>query len=200
MKMKYLKSAVLEKDYPQDLEPEVAIAGRSNAGKSSFINTLAAGKIAHVSQQPGKTRLLNFFSVNDKYRLVDMPGYGYAARGGKEQKNWAHMIETYISRRDNLIGLILVMDIRRKWTDDEQQLLDYLITLSIPMLVVLNKVDKVKQQERIVKKREIEKIFGIARVFVTSCLKKKGIKDVEDFVYKEWVELYQPPLPMNEDN
>lgn len=199
MKMKYLKSAVLEKDYPEGFEPEVAIAGRSNAGKSSFINTLAGGRIAHVSQQPGKTRLLNFFSVNEKYRLVDMPGYGYAARGGREQKNWAKMIETYISHRDNLIGMILVMDIRRKWTDDEQQLLNFLISLSIPMLVVLNKVDKVKQQERIVKKREIEKIFGIARVFVTSCLKKKGIKEVEDFIYKQWIELYQQTPTSEED-
>lgn len=191
MNLKYIKSAVLEKDYPEGSDPEVAIAGRSNAGKSSFINSLAGGRIAHVSQQPGKTRLLNFFSVNNHYRLVDMPGYGYAARGGKEQKGWANMIETYISHRKNLVGMVLVMDIRRKWTDDEQELLNFLIALSLPMLVVLNKVDKVKQQERIVKKREIEKNFGVARVFVTSCLKKQGIKEVENFIYKEWIELYQ---------
>ena len=109
------------------------------------------------------------------------------------------MIETYISHRNNLIGMILVMDIRRKWTDDEQQLLNFLVSLSIPMLVVLNKVDKVKQQERIVKKREIEKIFGVARVFVTSCLKKKGIKEVEDFIYKQWIELYQQNSVSEED-
>jgi len=118
--IQFIKSAVLAKDYPNHNMAEVAIAGRSNAGKSSFINGLAKSKIAKVSSTPGKTRLLNFFNMEDSYVLTDMPGYGFAARSGNELREWQQMIETYLTTRENLKGLILVMDIRRSWTNDEE--------------------------------------------------------------------------------
>src|SRR6478752_7250400 len=108
--IQFIKSAVLPKDYPIHKMAEVAIAGRSNAGKSSFINALTRDKVAKVSSTPGKTRLLNFFNMADSYVLVDMPGYGFASRSNSEVLEWHEMIETYLMSRENLVGLILVMD------------------------------------------------------------------------------------------
>lgn len=112
--VQYIKSAVFPQDYPQTKLVEIAFAGRSNAGKSSLINQISDSKIAHVSQTPGKTRLLSFFNVREKYILVDMPGYGFSKRAGDEQRTWEGMVETYIREREQLKGLILVMDIRRE--------------------------------------------------------------------------------------
>lgn len=108
------------KDFPESKMKEIAMAGRSNAGKSSLINIWANTKIAKVSQSPGKTRLLNFFNMNNSYIIVDMPGYGYASRGGDEVTAWRKMVENYLKQRPQLAGLVLVMDIARDWEDDEE--------------------------------------------------------------------------------
>lgn len=187
MKLNFIKSAVQIKDYPDENQAEVAIIGRSNAGKSSFINALALSKLAKVSQQPGKTRLLNFFAVGESYRLVDMPGYGFAARSANELKSWQKMIETYIRTRPNLVGCLLIMDLRRKWTDDEQMILEWLLQEDIPLAVILNKIDKSKQQEKIVKKRQIAEISGVDHVFLASSLKRQGVKEVENWVFANWI-------------
>src|SRR6478752_6525097 len=120
--IQFIKSAVLPKDYPIHKMAEVAIAGRSNAGKSSFINALTRNKVAKVSSTPGKTTLLNFFNMEDSYVLVDMPGYGFAARSNDEISQWHQMIEAYLMSRENLVGLVVIMDIRRDWTADEELL------------------------------------------------------------------------------
>lgn len=103
IKIDFLRSGVNGKDFPSPDMPEVALVGRSNAGKSSFLNALAKRKVARVSSAPGKTRLLNFFSAGDHYRLVDMPGYGFAARSANEIKSWQQMIERYLEERSCLV-------------------------------------------------------------------------------------------------
>jgi GTP-binding protein len=184
---KYLKSALLAKDYPPGKRPEVALAGRSNSGKSSFLNAIAKGKVAHVSSTPGKTRLLNFFDFGAHYRVVDMPGYGFASRSMKEMQEWTASIETYIHTRELLAGLILLMDIRRDWTEDEQMLSDFLSAVDRPMLIVLTKADQVTRNEMTKKIKQIEKAAQREPVFAVSALKKTGVEDVEEYVFKNWI-------------
>ena len=189
--MKYLKSAVLPKDYPDAKRPEVAVAGRSNAGKSSFLNSVSKSKAAHVSQNPGKTRLLNFFDFGDFYRFVDMPGYGFAARSADEMEDWTKMIETYLSTRSNLKGLVLVMDIRRKWSEDEELLKQFCARIDVPMCVLLTKVDKCTKNEIRELQAGLVKASELSFMFPISSQTGQGIKDVEEFIFREWI---QPSL------
>lgn len=186
-KVTYLKSAVQAQDYPQHSFKEVAFVGRSNAGKSSLINSMSNQKIAKVSQTPGKTRLLNFFNFNDSYVLVDMPGYGYAARGGDEVDDWQPMIEAYLAARDKLAGLVLVMDIRRKWSRDEMLLCRFVEQFGRPVALALTKADKMTKtdlQKAIAKQTKDSRLSNI---FVISNTQKKGHEELEDFIYNEWV-------------
>lgn len=191
MKIEFLKSAVVEKDYPVNRLPEVAIAGRSNAGKSSLINTMAQRSIAMVSGTPGKTRLLNFFNFKDKFVLVDMPGYGWASRSGGEQKEWHQMIETYLLTRPQLVGLILVMDIRRDWTEDEELLKRFSDSEGFSMMIALTKADKISKNDSMNAIRKIKKESGVEAVFAVSSTKKTGHKEAEDYFYKNWVANYK---------
>ncbi len=191
--LRFLTSAADVSQAPKDEVVEIAIMGRSNAGKSSFINALSSQKIAKVSQSPGKTRLLNFFSVGDVYRLVDMPGYGYASRGRDEIASWKAMIEAYLSVRENLRGLILIMDIRRDWQEEEEQLRTFAITADLPLMIVLNKADKVNKRESDKKMDQILKCAPGCVVFVTSAEKKIGVKAAEDYAYSEWVKESSAP-------
>lgn len=186
----FLKSAVKPEHYPNADRPEIALIGRSNAGKSSFINAIGNRKLAKVSGQPGKTRLLNFFDWGENYRLVDMPGYGYSARSGNEQRSWQQMIENYLSLRGNLVGLILIMDIRRSWSKDEEGLKLWLQKINQPVVVILNKADKLSRNQKIKKMNEIKKASGVEAIFAVSCLKKDNIQEVEEFLFKNWVEPY----------
>lgn len=188
VKVDYIKSAVFPEDYPKTKLPEIAFAGRSNAGKSSLINEISDSKIAHVSQAPGKTRLLSFFDVRHKYILVDMPGYGFSKRSGDEQSSWEKMVQTYIETREQLKGLILVMDIRRDWTMDEELLKIYLEKAGIPLAIALTKTDKLSKNEIIARTRAIEKLTGISALFPISSLKHIGIDEIEEYLYKKWVE------------
>ncbi|MBK9323882.1 MAG: ribosome biogenesis GTP-binding protein YsxC [Bdellovibrionaceae bacterium] len=185
--IKYIKSAVLPKDYPKTGKKEIAIAGRSNAGKSSFLNSLAKGKVAKVSNTPGKTRLLNFFSNGDSYVIVDMPGYGFAARSSKEIHEWHAMIETYLSIREELAGLVLIMDARRSWTKDEELLKTFTETRGIPLAIVLTKADKLSKNEIQKSLASIKKNSGSSSVFMTSALKKSGHDEVEEYLYEHWI-------------
>lgn len=185
--IEFIKSAVLAKDYPVHKKAEVAIAGRSNAGKSSFINALSKGKVAKVSSTPGKTRLLNFFNMEDSYVLVDMPGYGFAARSVDEIEEWNKMIETYLMTRENLAGLVLVMDIRRAWTNDEELLKKFSDERGFPLAVVLTKADKMSRSQMLQAVAKIKKTSGLSAVFPVSSLKKEGQQAVEDYVYENWI-------------
>lgn len=135
---------------PTDL-PQVAFSGRSNVGKSSLINTLlrrTRSKIAHVSSSPGKTQTVNFFRVNDRFYLVDLPGYGYARVPRDVQERWKALIEGYLGGDQGPRGVVHLVDIRRGPTDLDLQMLEYLAHIGMPTLVVVTKADKVKRQER----------------------------------------------------
>ena len=185
----FIKSASNQNSYPHFLLPEIALAGRSNSGKSSFLNALSNHKIAKVSATPGKTQLLNFFELDKKFYLVDMPGYGYAKRPRKEVFSWKKMIEAYLSQRESLVGLILVMDIRRNWAIEEGQLLDWLGKGKLSrknIIVILNKSDKVN---KCFQKKQIQKIqseSGVDDVFIISCRKKTGIFDLQKHIFKKF--------------
>ncbi len=187
-KVTYLKSAVKPVDYPLADRPEIAIAGRSNAGKSSFINAATRSKIANVSQTPGKTRILSFFDFGDKYRWVDMPGYGFAARSSDEIGDWQKMIESFFTLRGTLAGVILIMDVRRDWSEDEQNLQNFLTHVQVPMVVVLNKVDKITKSEQVKYQQKIQKLSSADHVFLTSAAKSLGVDEVEEFVFRKWIE------------
>ncbi|WP_253715858.1 ribosome biogenesis GTP-binding protein YihA/YsxC [Bdellovibrio bacteriovorus] len=182
-----MKSAVLAKDYPVHKMAEVAIAGRSNAGKSSFINALTRDKVAKVSSTPGKTRLLNFFNMADSYVLVDMPGYGFASRSHSEVLEWHEMIEAYLMTRENLVGLILVMDIRREWTADEELLKKFSDERGFPLAIVLTKADKMSRNQMMSAAMKMKKVSGLSAVFPVSSLKKTGQDEIERYVFENWV-------------
>jgi GTP-binding protein len=185
---RFIKSAVDPKDYPPDKGVEVAIAGRSNAGKSSLINAMVTSRVAKVSATPGKTRLLNFFNMNNKYTLVDMPGYGFAKRPGAEREEWRLMVEDYMVTRRSLKGMILVMDIRRSWTEEEQILKDFTDRSGIPMAVILTKSDKCTKSEIAKSLREVREDSTLDSVFVVSSLKRTGHAEFEEWMFQTWIE------------
>jgi GTP-binding protein len=186
MRTKFLKSAVLPHDFPLSNLPEIAIAGRSNAGKSSFINAVFQCDAAKVSQTPGKTTLLNFFQSNDDYVLVDTPGYGYAARALDQKESWTEMIETYMSERQQLCLVVLIMDVVRDWSEDEQNLLHWLDNVGCPMFVVLNKIDKLNQKELQKVKKYWVDVEGPQKLFWVSCQTGRGVDEVRRAIY-DWI-------------
>ena len=144
----YAVSAVKEEQYPKDNLPEIALAGRSNVGKSSLINTLLKRKnLARTSSQPGKTQTLNFYLVNDDFYLVDVPGYGYAKVSQKRRQEFGEMIQDYLETRPNLKGLIILIDSRHEPTKDNISMYEYAQYLNIPILVVCTKMDKIKKNQ-----------------------------------------------------
>ncbi|MFD2657512.1 ribosome biogenesis GTP-binding protein YihA/YsxC [Gracilibacillus thailandensis] len=142
-------SAVSEKQYPKDRWPEIALAGRSNVGKSSFINKLINRKnLARTSSKPGKTQTLNFYNINDAFYFVDVPGYGYAKVSKKEREKWGKMMEEYFSLRDTLRLTVLIVDIRHKPTEDDVMMYDFLKYYEIPVLVIATKLDKIPKNKK----------------------------------------------------
>lgn len=136
--------AVRQSQYPNDSLPEFLMVGRSNVGKSSFVNTLVNRKnIARTSTKPGKTQTLNFYNVNDTFYLVDVPGYGYAAVNKEQQRKFGLMIEEYIKSRQDLKRVFLLMDFRHKPTEDDLLMYNFLKYYNIPVTVVATKADKV---------------------------------------------------------
>lgn len=145
----FIKSATKPEHYPEDGLPEVAFAGRSNVGKSSLINCLVQRKnLVKTSSTPGCTQLINFFSLNETISLVDLPGYGYAKVSKKIRSQWQPMIETYLSNRKTLMGLVLLIDIRRDPGKEELELVQWLQNKQLPFLVVLTKSDKLSKMNQ----------------------------------------------------
>ncbi|MBA4422947.1 MAG: YihA family ribosome biogenesis GTP-binding protein [Syntrophus sp. (in: bacteria)] len=134
--------------YPPAVLPEIAFAGRSNVGKSSLINTLLKRKgLARTSNTPGRTQEINFFSVNNWLAFIDLPGYGYAKVPEGIRKHWGPMIETYLSERETLRLVVLILDIRRDPAEEDRQLIGWLAFYRLPFLIVLTKIDKVSRNE-----------------------------------------------------
>ncbi len=148
-KAEIVMSAVSQEQYPKDMLPEIAVAGRSNVGKSSFINSLLNRKgLARTSSKPGKTRTINFFLIDDQFYLVDVPGYGYAKVSKQERNKWGRMMDEYFTQRETLKLTVLLVDSRHEPSALDIQMYDFLKHYGLPTLVVATKSDKVKPSKR----------------------------------------------------
>lgn len=142
-------SAVSQEQYPTDNIPELALAGRSNVGKSSFINTLINRKnLARTSSKPGKTQTLNFYRINRFFYFVDVPGYGYAKVSKKEREKWGGMMEEYFETRDTLKAVLLITDIRHEPSKDDVKMYNFLKHLEQQVIIVATKLDKIPKNKR----------------------------------------------------
>lgn len=191
----FLTSASQASQFPELEGVEVAFAGRSNAGKSSAINTLCDQKsLARTSKTPGRTQLINFFSLDEQRSLVDLPGYGYAKVPEKMRKEWQKLMEAYLGKREQLSGLVVIMDIRHPLKDYDLQMLEWCQHMQTPVHVLLTKADKLKKgaaskQVLMVKKAIKEEGFN-ASVQMFSALKKTGITELQT-VLNEWFGLHE---------
>jgi len=159
-KVKLYKTVYAPEELPQTPYSEVAFVGRSNVGKSSLLNALANNfKLAKVSSQPGKTRSINFFLVNDRFFLVDLPGYGFAKVPLSEQKRWRELVEGYLKNRDRLKGVFLLVDSKVGPTEKDLQMKEWLDFHGIPYTVVATKVDRLKKKEKNSLERRIREAF-----------------------------------------
>jgi GTP-binding protein len=146
----FVTSATKPSQYPSMAMPEIAFAGRSNVGKSSLINTLVNRKhLVKTSSTPGRTQLINFFDINQKMGFVDLPGYGYAKVPAAVRKKWGPMIETYLSGRETLRGVVVIMDIRRIPRQEELNLLGWLNHYAIAGILILTKTDKLSKNKQV---------------------------------------------------
>ncbi len=148
----FVISATRPGNYPPENLPEIAFAGRSNVGKSTLINKLVNRKhLVKTSSTPGRTQLLNFFNINEKFIFVDLPGYGYAKVPDRVKKDWGKMIETYLSSRLTLKGVVLILDIRRNPGEEERNFISWLHQQKIPAILILTKADKLSKTKVIEK-------------------------------------------------
>lgn len=178
----FIGSAVKPDQYPEDNLPEIAFAGRSNVGKSSLLNLLTnRKKLAKVSATPGKTRTINFFLINNAFRIVDLPGYGFANVSKAESQSWGNMMETYLSKREGLKICVLLVDSRHKPSAQDVQMYDYLKYYHLNGLVIATKADKLS-------KNELNKNLSMIRreldmenddvILAESALNKTGVDEV----------------------
>jgi GTP-binding protein len=159
-KVRFLVSAASEAQFPADAGTEVAFAGRSNSGKSSAINTiLVRNGLARASKTPGRTRLLNFFEIEDGRRVLDLPGYGYAEASPVEKKQWIALIQK-LPKRTCISGLFLIVDVRRGIKDQDEQLLNWADAAGWPIHVLLTKADKLNQRDRAAALKEAGELLG----------------------------------------
>ena len=172
----FIKSANALSQFVPDTGREVAVAGRSNAGKSSAINVIVNRRqFARTSKTPGRTQLINFFSLQDQERLVDLPGYGFAKVSDKMRYHWRSLIADYLESRKSLRGLFLIMDIRRQITAFDKQMLDFAEQVSLPTHVLLTKTDKLKRGQAAKALLEVRRDLGdVATVQHFSALTRLG--------------------------
>ena len=171
-----LESAAGANQFPDLVMPEIAFAGRSNVGKSTLINSLLTRKkLVKTSSTPGKTRLINFFLINEIFCLVDLPGYGFAKVPAEIRESWRKLIETYLSKRDNLRGVVLIIDIRHGPTVQDRQLKSWLDFHQRPMLVVASKSDKLSRGKCASQLQKIKKDLELTQLPLPhSSLNKEG--------------------------
>jgi GTP-binding protein len=159
----FVLSAKEPAHYPPASLPEIGFAGRSNVGKSSLINTLLKRKcLARTSNTPGRTQEINFFSVNNRLYFIDLPGYGYAKVPEAIRKHWGPMIETYLSERETLRLVVLILDVRRDPSEEDLQLIGWLQFYRLPFLIVLTKIDKVSRNQVGQRQRRIGEDLGLS--------------------------------------
>ncbi len=187
----FIKSAVKPGQYPESDLPEIAFAGRSNVGKSSLINVLVNRKnLVRTSSTPGRTQLINFFNVNGRFTLVDLPGYGFAKVPLAVKKEWGPMMEAYFATRENLKGVVLILDIRRTPVADDRQMLQWLSAYHIPAVLVVTKCDKVTRNERAKQTAVIARTLDVTKDDL--CFFSALSRDGKDEVW-ERIERLLPP-------
>ena len=189
--------AVRRSQYPENDKPEFMLVGRSNVGKSSFINAVVGRKnIAYTSGKPGKTQTLNFYLVNEDFYMVDVPGYGYASVSKPMQQKFGKMIEEYLEKREQLIRVFMLVDFRHKPTEDDVLMYNFLKYYSIPVTIVATKADKVGSSKLEHNKKEILNTLNLVvgdDIVVFSSLTKKGkeeiLKKIGEFIDEEEEEI-----------
>lgn len=179
-------SAVRTSQYPDDEKPEFLLVGRSNVGKSSFINTLIHRKnFARTSSRPGKTQTLNFYYVNDSFYLVDVPGYGYALTSKKIQAKFGKMIEEYLANRSNLKHIFMLIDFRHKPTKDDLLMYNYLKYFNLPVTIVATKIDKIPKGQwdkyKNIILKEMDLVHGDELILFSSLL-KEGKEQIHNLI------------------
>lgn len=187
---KFITSAPDISKLPDDTGIEIAFAGRSNAGKSSALNTLTRqNSLARTSKTPGRTQLINVFELDSGQRLIDLPGYGFAKVPLAVKEKWQQSLSEYLQKRDSLKGLVVLMDIRHPFKETDQELIYWAVSCDIPVLALLTKADKLKQGARmnmVLKARQAAIAFnGDVTVEAFSSLKRFGVDEVEH-VLNQW--------------
>ena len=178
--------AVKRNQYPDQSLKEVAFAGRSNVGKSSLLNLLTGRKkLARVSGSPGKTRTINFYIINDEFRIVDLPGYGYAKVSKSVSAGWGDMMETYLENRPNLLKVIQLVDIRHAPSKQDVEMYNYLRYFGLDGIVVATKADKISRNQMAKQLRLIRQTLGLTsedKVIPVSALKRTGHEELLDVI------------------
>ena len=185
----FIISAVRKAQYPTDGRVEIAFVGRSNVGKSSLINSLTnRKKLAKVSQTPGKTRLINFFLINNDFHLVDLPGYGYAKVYKKEQESWGNIIETYLNGREELKRVVLLVDSRHKPTKDDITMFNWIKHYGYEAIIVATKSDKLSNNDIPKSRKLIKETLKLTeddKLYFFSSLNKKGKDELIDNLFSD---------------
>ena len=172
----FVKSTPSVKERPQDQIPEVLIVGKSNVGKSSLINTLCQRKsLAYTSSKPGHTRLLNYYNIDNKFFLVDAPGYGYAKGGVDLDRLFGTMMDEYFTDNPYLKLVLLLIDSRREFGENDTEILNYLIESKIPYFVVITKTDKINQKGRSELNKRLKEMNVLENVYFTSILSNRTL-------------------------
>lgn len=182
---KFIKSASKPSEFIIDELPQVAIVGRSNVGKSSLINMLANNKnMAKTSSTPGRTRLVNYFCVNNEFYLVDLPGYGFAKASKAEKESWDSVLDNYFNNTHNLKLVLVLLDSRHIPTQLDVMMIDYLVSREIPYQIVLTKADKLSNNEYFKNVRDISNAIRHSKdiMIKTSAEKKLGVQAISDVI------------------
>jgi len=180
-----MKSAHQLEDLPRHQFPEIAFSGRSNVGKSSLINMLLGRKkMARISKTPGRTRSINFFNIDDRFCLVDLPGYGYAKVPEQEKEKWAFLIENYLHQRSNLKGIIQIVDVRHPPSEDDIMMVDWLKAMDIKYIIAATKSDKLKNSQLKPQQKLIAEKLGVSKekILLTSAKNRRGRKPLLTFI------------------
>lgn len=189
----YVLSAINSSQYPQSSQPEIALVGRSNVGKSSFINKFLQRKnLARTSSTPGKTQTINFYQINGAWFFVDLPGYGFARVSKKTKSLWEQFIEEYLYTRQQLAAIIQVVDIRHTPTEDDILMQEWLVAQGLPYLIIATKADKLSRSKQLRQKEKIKNVLHLGEDFsliIFSAVTGEGREEVA-----AWLEQYvQPP-------
>jgi len=194
----FITSAVKPSQYPESM-PQIAFCGRSNVGKSSMINCiLNRKKLVKTSSTPGKTRLINFFRINESYYFVDLPGYGYAKVPKQERAKWRPMIETYFKSKQDILGAVILLDIRHDPRQEEMDLFAWFDQYHIPYLIVLTKADKLSKTRQINQHHKIAKHLSLPKDFIIRFSAKTRLG--KDDIWSAFIEIFESHKEINIEN